>query len=60
MIFPEFENLNRLIRLSEIKINKISNRDLILAILLIDEKNNQEYFCHKYNVSNELKKKLLL
>ncbi len=60
LIFPEFENLNRLIRLSEIKIDKISNRDLILAILLIDEKNNQEYFCHKYNVSNELKKKLNL
>ena len=27
----------------------------ILSILLIDDKDNHEYFAHKYNISNELK-----
>ena len=31
------------------------NRDIILA-LLIDEKANHEYFAHKYNISNKIKK----
>ena len=26
-----------------------------ISCFLIDEKDNHEYFCHKYNVSNELK-----
>ena len=36
------------------------NRDLLLAVLLIDEKNNHEYFGHKYNVSNNIKENLNL
>ena len=32
----------------------------MLAVLLIDETNNHEYFSHKYNVSNELKESLNL
>jgi len=28
------------------------------SVLLIDEKDNFEYFCHKYNISNKLKKDL--
>ena len=38
---------------------KINNR-ILLAILLIDEKENHEYFCHKYRVSNDLKNDLNL
>ena len=30
----------------------------MLASLLIDEKNNHEYFAHKYNVSNNIKENL--
>ena len=41
-------------------INIQSNFDkkMLLAIMLIDETNNHEYFSHKYNVSNELKESL--
>ena len=55
MIFPEFLYLNRLERLK--KIRKYSNihKDLLLAVLLIDDKNNDEYFSYKYNVSNKIK-----
>ena len=34
--------------------------EVLLAILLIDEKNNHEYFAHKYNISNNLKEDLNL
>ena len=58
LIFPELKNLDRLDRL-----NKISNQfnfdsTTLLAILLIDKTNNHEYFSHKYNISNNLKKNL--
>ena len=32
----------------------------MLATLLIDKKNNHEYFAHKYNISNEIKENLNL
>ncbi len=60
MIFPEFENLGRLDRLKKIfDYSKIS-KNLLLASLLIDEKNSHEYFAHKYNVSNNIKDNLNL
>ena len=34
------------------------SRDILLAVLLIDEKNNHEYFAHKYSISNETKDSL--
>jgi poly(A) polymerase len=58
LIFPEFENLERLDRLNKICNHTEVNRDILLAILLIDEKDNHEYFAHKYNISNNLKEKL--
>ena len=36
------------------------NLTLLLAILLIDKDSNHEYFCHKYNVSNDIKDDLNL
>ena len=60
LIFPEFENLNRLKRLKIICDYTRENRELLLALLLIDEKNNHEYFAHKYNVSNNIKENLYL
>ncbi len=60
LIFPEFENLERLDRLSKICEYSKTNRSLILAILLIDDKNSHEYFGHKYNISNNIKDNLNL
>ena len=60
LIFPEFENLHRLDRLVKICDNTELNKDILLATLLIDERNNHEYFVHKYNVSNNIKKNLNL
>ena len=34
--------------------------NIILAAILIDDKNNHEYFSHKYNVSNKIKDELNL
>ena len=58
LIFPEFENLKRLERLAKICDYTQVNKELLLAVLLIDEKNNHEYFTHKYNVSNNIKENL--
>ena len=58
LIFPEFNNLNRLDRLLKICDYSDINRDLLLAAMMIDEKNTHEYFCHKYNVSANVKNKL--
>ncbi len=55
LIFPELIYLERLKRVKEINRNLKLNKDIILSILLIDEKDNHEYFSHKYNVSNKLK-----
>ena len=55
MIFPEFLYLNRLERLKKVYQYSEANLDLLLAVMLIDEKNNHEYFIHKYNASNKIK-----
>ena len=55
MIFPEFLYLNRLERLKKVYRQSKLNRDILLAVLLIDEKDNHEYFLHKYNISNKIK-----
>ena len=62
MLFPEFKYLERLekIKLVNNLEFKVNNIYLILSILLIDDTNNHEYFCHKYKVSNEIKEKLNL
>ena len=49
MIFPEFLYLNRLERLKKIYQYSEVNVDILLAVILIDEKQNHEYFIHKYN-----------
>ena len=54
MIFPEFLYLNRLDRLKKVYRQSEINRDILLAVLLIDGKDNHEYFLHKYNASNKI------
>ena len=58
LVFPEFDNLKRLDRLKKICDHSQINKELLLAALLIDEKNSHEYFGHKYNVSNNTRDKL--
>ena len=60
LIFPEFDNLEKLERLKKICNHSQISRDVLLAALLIGEKNNHEYFAHKYSISNETKENLNL
>jgi len=55
-IFPQFKNYERLKILTNLehKTRKIYDEELILALLIIDESNDNEYFCHKYKTSNAL------
>ena len=55
MVFPEFLYLKRLERLKEVYKNSKLNREILLGTLLLDEKDNHEYFLHKYNTSNKIK-----
>ncbi len=57
LVFPEFRYIERIKKFSKIRNikEKLLERDVILASLLVDGSNNHEYFSHKYNVSNEAK-----
>ncbi len=59
MVFPEFLYLNRLERLKKVYNQSELNKYILLGVLLIDEKDNHEYFLHKYNVSNKIKESLI-
>ena len=58
LIFPELKYISRLEKLSKISVNYDIGNEILLAILLIDNSNNHEYFSHKYKVSNEIKENL--
>ena len=60
LIFPELKYLDRLQKLDKTDINSKVEIESLLAILLIDEKENHEYFSHKYRVSNDIKDSLNL
>ena len=60
LIFPELKHLDRLEKISLINKSFQLKNDFILALLLIDNSNNYEYFCHKYKTSNAFKSKLEL
>tara|TARA_A100001015_G_scaffold16174_1_gene18934 strand:- start:1778 stop:3040 length:1263 start_codon:yes stop_codon:yes gene_type:complete len=57
-IFPEFLYLERLERLKKVYQYSQENVDILLAVMLMDEKDNHEYFIHKYNVSNKVRQAL--
>ena len=60
IIFPEFKYLDRIENFYYlIRTNIVPQTiEAIFSILVIGEKNNLEYFCHKYKISNKLKKNL--
>ena len=60
LIFPEFRYLERINKLNKLPSNISLDKETLLAILLIDFKDNHEYFLHKYRVSNDLREKLNL
>ena len=59
-IFPElkyYERLNKINSLDQKLKDKYDNH-LILALLVIDQSNDYEYFCHKYKTSNSIENKI--
>ena len=60
-IFPQFKYFDRLKSLNKIskhlqpRINKI----LLLSILIIDNSDNCDFFLYKFNLSNQIKKRIL-
>ena len=58
LIFPEFKYLERLVKKKTLLNNSTLPREILLAVMLIDDTNNYEYFCHKYKVSNIINDKL--
>ena len=59
-IFPQFKYYKRLEIINKLsqKIKNLYDTHLILALLIVDESNNYEYFCYKYKTSNKIKKRL--
>jgi tRNA nucleotidyltransferase/poly(A) polymerase len=59
-IFPQFKNYERLKILTNLESKTINmyDEELILALLIIDETNDNEYFCHKYKTSNAFNTRL--
>ncbi len=58
-IFPQikyYERLKNLEKLSE-KIRIKYDNTLLLALSMLDESNDYEYFCHKYKTSNNIKER---
>jgi len=58
-IFPQFLYYNRLNVIKKLKENLKYKFDsnLILALLVVDQSDGYEYFCHKYKVSNNIRKR---
>jgi len=59
-IFPQFKYYDRLKKISSLnhKLSSCYDSNLILSLLIVDQSNNYEYFCHKYKVSNNMKNRL--
>lgn len=59
-IFPQFKYYERLKIINSLnqKLRDKYDNHLILALLIVDQSNNYEYFCHKYKTSNNIKNRL--
>ncbi len=60
LIFPELKFIDRLRKLNTLnnKYYYLIDSNFLLAVCLMDEGDNYEYFCHKYKTSNKLKNSL--
>jgi len=56
-IFPQFKYYERLKIINSLnkKLRDKYNNYLILALIIVDQTNDFEYFCHKYKTSNSIK-----
>jgi len=56
-IFPQFKYYERLKIFNNLEKNlqKKYDNDLILGLIILDNTNDYEYFCHKFKTSNDLK-----
>ena len=56
-VFPQFKFYERLKKIDNLNLSlrKAYDNELILALLIIDQSNNYEYFCHKFKTSNVTK-----
>ena len=56
-IFPQFKYFERLKKISNLNLSLKERYDnyLILALIVLDESSDYEYFCHKYKTSNDIK-----
>ena len=56
-IFPQFKYYERLKIINNLnqKLRNEYDNHLVLALLIVDQSNNYEYFCHKYKTSNSTK-----
>ena len=54
IIFPEFLYIDRLKRFKKVYNLPHIDRDILLAVLLIDNKAKHEYFFHKYKISKKI------
>jgi len=59
-IFPQLKYYERLeiVKNLDKKFQEKYDTFLILALLIVDQSNNYEYFCHKYKTSNSIKNRL--
>ncbi len=58
LIFSELKYIDRLNKNDSFLTSLILDINSMLAVLLIDERDNHEYFCHKYKTSNHIKERL--
>ena len=58
-VFPQFKYYERLKIIDSLnkKLRDKYDSHLVLALLILDQTNNYEYFCHKYKTSNNIKNK---
>jgi len=60
LVFPELINLGILRNINDYTKNLIEKKDFIflISLMIINDKDNSEYFIYKYNISNEDKKRI--
>ena len=62
IVFPQFKNINHFKKLNSFSSKVISNFDFIfvIALLIIDETDNTDYFIYKFKISKKDQKRLKL
>ena len=62
IVFPQFKNINHFKKLNSYSSKVISNFDFIfvIALLIIDETDNTDYFIYKFKISKKDQKRLKL